>query len=113
MACFLQPEISGAVEGADVSASASLWPVCLCACVPVCMCACVHVCLCFHHVRLCAWQMSEVDEALAGVESMSVGTGFKEDFDGIIGIDLGTTYSCVAVWLDAEQRTEVFANAGV
>jgi len=57
--------------------------------------------------------MSEVDEALAGVESMSVGTGFKEDFDGIIGIDLGTTYSCVAVWLDAEQRTEVFANAGV
>jgi L1 cell adhesion molecule like protein len=53
-----------------------------------------------------------MDNVASELENMRVGdTGFKEDFNGIIGIDLGTTYSCVAVWLDAEQRTEVFANA--
>ena len=32
-------------------------------------------------------------------------------YKGIIGIDLGTTYSCVASWDDEAQRTEVFANS--
>jgi heat shock protein 1/8 len=43
-----------------------------------------------------------------GMEGLSV---LEEEFGGVIGIDLGTTYSCVAVWLESEQRTEVFANS--
>ena len=55
--------------------------------------------------------MPAVDDAATGVAELSLGASYTEDFGGVIGIDLGTTYSCVAVWLEAEQRTEVFANS--
>jgi heat shock 70kDa protein 1/2/6/8 len=34
----------------------------------------------------------------------------KEHGGRAVGIDLGTTYSCVAVWLDQHQRVEIIHN---
>ena len=51
------------------------------------------------------------DDDLVEGKAKGADDKYPEDFKGIIGIDLGTTYSCVAVWLDDQQRTEVFANS--
>ncbi|KAG5190073.1 molecular chaperones HSP70/HSC70, HSP70 superfamily [Tribonema minus] len=53
---------------------------------------------------------SIVDQATAGVEGLSV-NGSKQQREVVIGIDLGTTYSCVACWDAAAGRPVVLPAA--
>ena len=38
---------------------------------------------------------------------------FQGEMEHVIGIDLGTTFSCVAVWDEATGRVEVLPNSQV
>lgn len=45
------------------------------------------------------------------MENMSVNEPVAKAPETVIGIDLGTTFSCVAVWDEAEGRPVVLTNA--
>lgn len=45
------------------------------------------------------------------MENLSVGGGAPKMLETVIGIDLGTTFSCVAVWDEVEGRPVVLTNS--
>lgn len=47
----------------------------------------------------------------AAMENMSVNEPAKGKLETVIGIDLGTTFSCVAVWDEAAGRPMVLTNS--
>lgn len=47
----------------------------------------------------------------AAMENMSVNEPAKSELETVIGIDLGTTFSCVAVWDEAAGRPMVLTNS--